>query len=145
MALNNFLCKEYPRNLKDKIISMLLRKCPEHVGFKTGCFVLSLWLLAGEFLTVFVEKPSEISIKMTTMDETIFPAISVCLIDGVDVNLMEENGYHYSYDYLTGKFVGIYRTFEDSPFFGWSGINSAEPMELMNNTILVKIKSSIIV
>ena len=105
--------------------------------------MLSLWLLAGEFLTVFVEKPSEISIKMTTMDETIFPAISVCLIDGVDVNLMEENGYHSTYDYFTGKFVGIYKTFEDSPFFGWSGINSAEPMERMNDTILAKNKSPI--
>ena len=112
MALNNFLCKEYPRNLKDKIISMLLRKCPEHVGFKTVCFSLSLWLLAGEFLTIFVEKPSEISIKMTTMDETIFPAISVCLIDGVDVNLMEENGYHSTYDYFTGQFAAIYKTFD---------------------------------
>ena len=73
-------------------------------------------LLYAELFTFSIEKPTQMSIKQVEMDQKIFPAISICLIDGLDSSPFDEMGYDSPIAYFTG-----FGRSEGIPFFGWVG------------------------
>ena len=119
---------------------------PDNCCLKLFCFLLSLWLLYGELFLFFVEKPTQSSEKKIKIDKISFPAISVCLVDGLDTQYLEGNGYGIgnvvAHDYFVGNFLS-FRNITKVPFFGWSGVMDMDPMEMMNRAMLVQNRSII--
>ena len=70
------------------------------------------------------------------MDQLTFPAISICLVDGLDSSMVDQYGYDSPYAYFTGLGMS-----DGIPFFGWSGKLNEDPFIVMNNIMLMRNKS----
>ena len=73
------------------------------------------------------------------MDRLTFPAISICLVDGLDSSMLDEYGYDSPYAYFTGLGMS-----DGIPFFGWSGKLNEDPFVVMNNIMLMGNKSQLL-
>ena len=79
------------------------------------CFLLlTVYLLAEEFISYFILKPTLTSLSQEKLKPSHFPELMICPIPSFDLSALQGLGYEHSYDYTLG--VSVYYQSD-----GWIG------------------------
>ena len=95
------------------------------------CFlILTLYLLAEEFIAYLILKPTLTSLTQDRLKPSNFPDILICPFPSFDLVELQRLGYEHSYDYTMGV----------APFYqsdGWIGNQSALGAEEVSHKISI--------
>ena len=129
--------------MKDSVNKLCLQ---QNIWLRLLCLLVSLYLLYEELFLYMVKRPTLVSETKTRLDTQLFPVLSVCLVDGLDLKFLLDQGYEFSnspaHEYFHGNFVP-FRNKSGLPFHGWSGSGKEghlyrNSVEMMKRAMLIK-------
>ena len=95
-------------------------------------FILTLYLLLGEFINFFITKPTVISHSKKPMTMKEIPDITLCPSPNFDFLALKRHGYDNGYDYATGKII-------NNSERGWKGNSSSATVhQVLDNITSLK-------